>query len=31
MWENILRQRTDAKLLDARIDRHGVIVAMSKT
>ncbi len=26
MWENILRQRTDAKLLDAHIDRHGVIV-----
>ncbi len=28
MWENILRQRTDAKLLDAHIDQKGVIVSI---
>ena len=29
MWENILRQRSDAKLLDARIDNQGVIVSIN--
>jgi len=31
MWENILRQRTDAQLLDARIDEQGVIVSTSNS
>jgi len=29
MWENIVRQRSDAKLLDARIDNHGVMISMN--
>ena len=31
MWENILRQRTDAKLLDCHIDNQGVIVSTNIT
>lgn len=30
MWENILRQRTDARLLDAHIDKDGVVVSLNK-
>ena len=30
MWENIVRQRSDAKLLDARIDNQGVLVSIDK-
>jgi D-glycero-alpha-D-manno-heptose-7-phosphate kinase len=30
MWENIVRQRTGAMLLDARIDNQGVLVSIDK-
>jgi D-glycero-alpha-D-manno-heptose-7-phosphate kinase len=31
MWENIVRQRRDARLLDARIDAQGVLVSTNNS